>query len=1220
MNSQVKTGRDKLGLTTGLNKRESRISNRNHSGSLTNRGIRKTGRGYTRQDWIAHHRKIVERSDHYEENSVGINKLEKLTEVLRTRQNKAEQKGEQMENHLDNATVTGVDSTGSATEEELMDELNVCMHKLKNLPNDRKVTKSNDTGTATPARTNCTDDLYVLAEVQVQEPNDLFKRKKQFQADDSNEVVQTDEGNNNEAMEVDIAEVDERHNDPSLAALLTQADREKAVTTVAIKKEVLDEVVMEGNSLFSDDTSAADNSRESESDNTNWEDSSSSDASMSDSDSSESTTKVHNSNKAAKKLQSTGTTVKRKSVMHESTNMQKKLHVTSLTYTDGNATEIISDTQSFGKVTKDHPMAVRDADGKRKGDSESIQDFMTENEMDEISGNNENDRTTTGNTGNSTERGSGSSSIGNADTNVAGTQIIGDMNQAFSTTSIRDETNQTLGRNEADAEDTVLNHQCVTNDNTHNDLTIDPTKIGYRGHNTGSTMNPSSVDKVDSDEEWRQIAVERKRLNSSTSKWDTKEHHTYTASRKKDNFKKLSTIRVVTSTKHTDELIQERGASMIDKRQLLHTPIRIEFNLDTSIGEFNIITAVTELFCTMFKRDNTMRILQTGQTTRLWEDKMNLPEDEDFIERFKLKEQTFRKGSKKITIHCVVESRLTINTMKHSEPIRTYIFDKNIWIKPDYYMAKTIGSPGFLTLMHPKLTNKIHLVQEIEETLSHLDIRTEEPAATEWHARNKTDVKTTPVPIPTFHVETNIKKWGDIQTEVITVQCSAEDAKYMKYLMVEASTQNKWKKGVFVPSGIHLLEGKEVMTHILEEQQRFVEQVIPFQLSGISKQEMYQQTMAGTTTYEILLAYDGVQSVEQTYLTDKRGQWIVVVDKLRKEGLKQYITEKLTDIYKNKRGEQQWLVTHQEAGFSQREGMQIVDSKRSQLRTYADVLRRRFAGGTVRSTHVSGSGAARSNSPAKSPEEDVPGLIPVRPTSQAKPPMDDTNRGPTSSRKVSTEATTYPDNGNEPRKEEASSATIVTDVTMEVSMTEEAVSVARTTPLKHKDFGNDSLLTIHQRYEEKLAQSEQTFQEKLFELENRQSKILQGYETRITDKIEKKLDKRLRTVSQEVADTVTMRMMQAMSGFFRKNRVDQNSDNIIAREVITQESPLKGTIQTPPDKQEQSMDRSMESTNRQIQNVSQPKTATPTITIPQLCVNDSPHDKPPLESSSEIIK
>ena len=99
-----------------------------------------------------------------------------------------------------------------------------------------------------------------------------------------------------------------------------------------------------------------------------------------------------------------------------------------------------------------------------------------------------------------------------------------------------------------------------------------------------------------------------------------------------------------------------------------------------------------------------------------------------------------------------------------------------------------------------------------------------------------------------------------------------------------------------------------------------------------------------------------------------------------------------------------------------------------------------------------------------------------------------------------------------------------------------------------------------------------------------------------------------------------MRMMQAMSGFFRKNRVDQNSDNIIAREVITQESPLKGTIQTPPDKQEQSMDRSMESTNRQIQNVSQPKTATPTITIPQLCVNDSPHDKPPLESSSEIIK
>ncbi len=343
-----------------------------------------------------------------------------------------------------------------------------------------------------------------------------------------------------------------------------------------------------------------------------------------------------------------------------------------------------------------------------------------------------------------------------------------------------------------------------------------------------------------------------------------------TSTRKKEKTSHVPTIRVVTSTRHVDALLQEQGVSMIEQRQMLHTPIRIEFNLDTSISEFNIINAVSEIFSKMKKRDKTLRVLQTDKKINLWEDKMKLPEDAEFIEKFKLKEQTFRKGSKKITIHCVVESRLTINNIKHSEPLRTYIFEKNIWIKPDYYMARTIGSPGFLTLIQPKLTNKLQLVQEIESTLSQLNISIEDTEVKEWYNRNKIEVTTSAVPIPTFHLETNLRKWGDIQTEVITVQRSAEDAKYMKYLMVEASTQNKWKRGVFVPLGIRLIEGKEVMTQLLDEQRRFVDQVTSFHLSGISKEEMYHQTKAGTTTHDILLAYDGVKSVEQTYLTEKK--------------------------------------------------------------------------------------------------------------------------------------------------------------------------------------------------------------------------------------------------------------------------------------------------------------------------------------------------------------
>ena len=56
--------------------------------------------------------------------------------------------------------------------------------------------------------------------------------------------------------------------------------------------------------------------------------------------------------------------------------------------------------------------------------------------------------------------------------------------------------------------------------------------------------------------------------------------------------------------------------------------------------------------------------------------------------------------------------------------------------------------------------------------------------------------------------------------------------------MTEAGAQQELPKGIFVPTVIHLMEGKEVMTQLLQEQQEFLENVTNLHLQGIHYREM----------------------------------------------------------------------------------------------------------------------------------------------------------------------------------------------------------------------------------------------------------------------------------------------------------------------------------------------------------------------------------------------
>ena len=163
---------DSTDNSTTMDINEARTDSRYKSISIMDKRKKKAGRGYTRQDWLSQHQKIVERAVNRTDHN-SDNKMVKLTEVLRDRQNKTDQKTEEEEDlgelEVDRKEV----STRDTTEKDLLNDINVCMDRLRNLPNDRKSPKSREFSTDISALGESREAQAVLEEDNVKVP--VFK-------------------------------------------------------------------------------------------------------------------------------------------------------------------------------------------------------------------------------------------------------------------------------------------------------------------------------------------------------------------------------------------------------------------------------------------------------------------------------------------------------------------------------------------------------------------------------------------------------------------------------------------------------------------------------------------------------------------------------------------------------------------------------------------------------------------------------------------------------------------------------------------------------------------------------------------------------------------------------------------------------------------------------------------------------------------------------------
>ncbi len=380
-----------------------------------------------------------------------------------------------------------------------------------------------------------------------------------------------------------------------------------------------------------------------------------------------------------------------------------------------------------------------------------------------------------------------------------------------------------------------------------------------------------------------------------------------------------------------------RGQTMVEEKKFLETPVKLEFNIDRTIVEYNVQEQLVILLKLMQETDPTLKIKSTTTETTSWDQWETLPEDETFNNHFQVKDFLYRK-LRKVVVYMTLITRLHVNQIKYQTTVKEHLFQNNIWFKPDMFQTKVESSPGVMLMVHPRLTNRTQLTEDLkillQNTATKLQLNHTEKNSTTHH--NATNEVTKNRKVPQFYLEVSVKKWRDLKVEVIKINCAKDDAEYVKYLLSSSGEQGSLRKGVFLPEGLHLMEGKDLVYNMLQEHDSFMTNVTSIPVSGITYGDLATVVPNKSKSIKnIIMNIPGVITIEKSRDRDQTNTLLVITTKSNEQSVLEKLAPKMETFYTCQTGQKRIIMA----------GRQTVPHPGEQVnsvKTYAEILSARY--------------------------------------------------------------------------------------------------------------------------------------------------------------------------------------------------------------------------------------------------------------------------------------
>ena len=386
-----------------------------------------------------------------------------------------------------------------------------------------------------------------------------------------------------------------------------------------------------------------------------------------------------------------------------------------------------------------------------------------------------------------------------------------------------------------------------------------------------------------------------------------------------------------------EQRIKQRGLRMVENKTMWETPVKIEFNIDKKVLEYNVREQEIQLLTKMNEADNAMKVKSTVDSSVEWTNLKLLPEDEDFTKHFLVKEFGYRKV-RKVVVYMNLSTSIHINRIKYRVEVKEFIFNNNIWFKPDRFETNVESSPGVVTMIHPRLVNREKYKAEMMSALSEAMEYITEPGNESHEVVNsttETEHRERKI-LPAFYLESSIKKWRDLKVEVLRVNCAKDDSEFLKLLLATSSEKGLLQRGVFVPEGLHLLEGKELVYTILLKHDQYLQTVIGVPLRGLASNKLTSIVpCTNKTIKDTIVGIEGVLSIERLRDRSQNGNWLILTNKQQYKYVLDQLEKNMNSFYQSQTGQARLILVGDKR-------IKSLNNRQNRVMTYAEILAMKF--------------------------------------------------------------------------------------------------------------------------------------------------------------------------------------------------------------------------------------------------------------------------------------
>jgi hypothetical protein len=295
-------------------------------------------------------------------------------------------------------------------------------------------------------------------------------------------------------------------------------------------------------------------------------------------------------------------------------------------------------------------------------------------------------------------------------------------------------------------------------------------------------------------------------------------------------------------------MIKNRGEEMVEKQMTSETLLKIEFNISKDTTQYPIRGATVKLLSKMKAIDPSIQIQSVTEANKRWETVESIPADSTFGQLFKVREESSNNGPRKIIVHFKLISTMRFNEIKFEANMFHYLKEKRVWIQVDRFATKKTASPGFLIEVHHKLTNLADLHGQLKQRM-HSTHPKNTKLQDEWRSAHPVDTSSATdekskadiefyaslgSPVPEFYLQAGKRAFGGVETYCLNVQCSEDDAPYLKSLLSSVYEKGEFERGKFIPAGIHLIESPGVLTSLLRKHNQYLKETAGIPIFGVT--------------------------------------------------------------------------------------------------------------------------------------------------------------------------------------------------------------------------------------------------------------------------------------------------------------------------------------------------------------------------------------------------